>query len=154
MDLIWFYLSVILTIGMFFLVPTERVIELLPFGLVGGFGVAVIVQYLAVDLFNLWQFKAELLSIKGIPVGILLSWIPPVIIFGHFWRELGSNLERGAYILGFAVATTIMEYVFVVTGYRKYLYWNVYLTFLLAVVIHIGLGYYLAVASRQRIDNY
>ncbi|WP_459836433.1 hypothetical protein [Halanaerobaculum tunisiense] len=134
---------------MFFLVPLEKIKELLPFGLVGGFVLAVIIQYLAVDLLKLWRFNVAFLSFKGIPIAVLLAWIPPVIVFRYFWFRIGSALGKMLYILFFALSTTAFEYASVLFNYRDYLNWNVFLTFALALVVHLGLGYYITIQQSE-----
>ncbi|AGB40722.1 hypothetical protein Halha_0749 [Halobacteroides halobius DSM 5150] len=142
-SLVWIYLFLILAVGMILVVPTEKIRDLLPFGLVGGFLVAIIIQYLAVNIFRLWEFNYALVPLAGFPLGVGLAWVPPEIVFGYFWPSLETKLTRVMYILFFAIVSTLLEYLFLLMGYRKYLNWNIYSTFLLAVVIHSALAYYL-----------
>ncbi|MGM0370114.1 MAG: hypothetical protein ACQEP9_06830 [Bacillota bacterium] len=150
-SLVWFYLFVAFSLILFLLVPREEILNLLPFGLVGGFVVALILQYFAVNVFRWWKFNYGWVEIFNTPLGVSLSWIPPVIIFAYFWSITNSIWGKLIYIFSFALITTIGEYIFVITEYRRYLNWNVYLTLVLAFVIHLLLGSYLEF-RRQKIN--
>ncbi|MBM7623347.1 hypothetical protein [Sporohalobacter salinus] len=141
--LVWFYLFTVLTAAMILLVPPNRIKEFLSFGLIGGGLIAIILQFLGVNVFELWKFNAALISINKIPLGILFAWIPPTIIFGHFAYKINSFLKVVIYIAGFALITSIITYGSVLLGYRSYLNWSPYLDFLLAFITHLGLTYYL-----------
>jgi hypothetical protein len=139
-SLVWFYFFLVLFLGMVFIVPKVKIKELLPFGIVGGFILAFIIQYLAVNVFDFWEFTSGAVVWNNIPMGVLISWVPPTILFGYLYYQMKFKLGL---IVGFALGTTLVEYGFIVAGYREYLNWNPYLTFLLALGTHLGLAAYL-----------
>ena len=148
-SLVWFYLFVILLVALFFIVPKDEIKDLLPFGLIGGLVLALILQYFAVNVFRWWKFTHGLINFFNAPLGVSLSWIPPVIIFAYFWSITDSILGKFIYISFFAVGTTIVEYSFVLAGYREYINWNVYLTLVLAFTIHLLLALYLEFIAQE-----
>ena len=151
-SLVWFYLFASLTIMLLLLVPKEAIIRLLPFGAIAGFGLALILQYFAVNVFRWWSFQYALIEVFNAPLGVSLSWVPAVIIFAYFWPLAISKLGKLIYVFIFALGTTIVEYSFVILEYRKYNNWNVFLTFVLAFVIHSLLASYLyLVAERDEV---
>lgn len=142
-NLVWLYLFTVLTAAMILIVPPDRIKEFLSFGLIGGGLTAIILQVFGVNILEAWKFNTALIFINGIPLGILLAWIPPTIIFGHFTYRINSFISAGLYIIGFALLTAVITYGSVLLGYRSYLNWNPYLDFLLAFITHLGLAYYL-----------
>lgn len=142
-SLVWFYLFLGLTIILFLLVPKDEIIKLLPFGLITGFGLAFILQYFAVNIFRWWKFNYAFLEILHTPLGVSFSWIPAVMIFAYFWPLADSKVGHLIYVIIFSLGTTIVEYSFVLLGYREYINWNLYLTFFLAFGVHLLLAFYL-----------
>ena len=142
-SLVWFYLFAVLTIILFLLVPKDEIINLLPFGLLAGFVLALLLQYFAIHVFKWWKFNYALIKVFNAPLGVSLSWVPAVMIFAYFWPLAISKLGKLIYVFIFAFGTTIVEYSFVLLGYRKYINWNVGLTFILAFGIHLLLASYL-----------
>ena len=145
--LVWVYFFLALLVGMFFLVPKEEIINLLPFGIVGGFIVAIVIQHLAINIFDWWKFNTAFIAWANIPLGILAAWVPPVIIFGYYFPRIKFNWSL---VLAFAVGATVIEYLFVLTDYRDYINWNVYLTLGLGLIIHLGLAVYLLFKDKLR----
>ncbi|MBM7557906.1 CBO0543 family protein [Halanaerobacter jeridensis] len=150
-SLIWIYLFAGLTILLFLIVPRKQVMKLLPFGFIAGFGLAFILQYFAVNIFRWWKFNYALVDVLNAPVGVSLSWVPAVMIFAYFWQEADSKLKQLIYIIIFSLGTTIVEYSFVILDYRQYINWNVYLTFILAFIIHSILAAYLYLNTEKNI---
>ncbi len=142
MSFVWIYLFLFLFFGMLLIVPLKNVLKLIPFGLIGGFVVAVVVNISGTEL-GLWQFNTGLLFIRGVPLGILLSWIPPVVVFAYLINNSNEVVIIISYIFLFALFTAILTHLSVIIGYRDYLNWDVVFDFLLAAVIHSGLALYL-----------
>jgi hypothetical protein len=153
-SLIWILLFLFLTVVMLVLVPRQRIWELFAFGVVGGFLLALVIQYLAVLRFNWWSFNfLQFASWRGIPLFVAAMWFPSVIIFAHFLKEMKSTTTIFLYILAFGAVTTATEYALVYLGYRQYGNWNVLMTFALAVGIHSLLaGYLLYVSGNRRVE--
>lgn len=146
---VWIYLFVVLMIILFLLVPKEKIIKLLPFSFVAGFGLALVLQYFAVNIFRWWEFNYGLINLFNAPLGVSLSWMPAVIIFAYFWPLAISKLGKLIYTFIFALGTTVVEYSFVLLGYRRYINWSVLLTFILAFIIHLLLASYLYMNSEK-----
>lgn len=134
---------------LFLLVPRTEIINLVPFGLLAGFVLAFVLQYLAVNVFRWWKFKYAFIEVFNTPLGVSLSWIPAVMIFAYFWPLAISKLGKLIYVFIFALGTTIVEYSFVLLGYRKYINWHVGLTFILALIIHLLLASYLYLTGAE-----
>lgn len=143
-NLVWVEFFMLLSIVMLVLVPRETIVRLLPFGLVAGFVVALIIQLLAVPLLGLWSFNyVSFVAYKGIPIFVALAWVPSTIIFAHYVNTLDSPLLLYLISIGFALISSIVEYLFVHYGYREYQKWNIMATFALALALHGVMAYYL-----------
>lgn len=55
-----------------------------------------------------------------------------------------SLTAKVLYILGFAAISTVIQYALLLAGYRYYINWNVWNTFLLGTAVHSVLALYLA----------
>lgn len=150
MSLLWIIYFLLAAIAMLILVPQRDIVRLLPFGLVGGFGIAAIVQMIAVWYMRLWRFNyTELASYRGIPIFIALSWMPLTIIFGRWLLAIRSGTGRFFYIAAFALATVGLEWGLLLAGYLVHRNWNIFYTAILALVLHYLLAWYL-LAVRPR----
>ena len=152
-SLVWVLLFILAAIAMLVFVPRRDVIRLLPFGTVGGFLVAVATQWVAVRYLRIWKFNyTDFASYDGIPLFLTLSWMPIIIIFGHWLLQIRTGTGRFFYVAGFALSTVLLEWVLVLTRYRVYLrYWVLLYTAILALVIHYSLAWYLL--ATRRVDN-
>lgn len=152
-SLVWVLLFILAAIAMLVFVPRRDVIRLLPFGIVGGWLVAVAIQWVAVQMLRVWRFNfTEFASYRGIPLFLTLAWMPLTIVFGHWLLQLRTGTGRFFYTAGFALGTVALEWLLVLARYRVYLrYWNVVYTAVLALVIHYLLAWYLL--STRRVEN-
>jgi len=152
-SLVWVLLFILAAIAMLVFVPRRDVIRLLPFGIVGGWLVAVAIQWVAVQMLRVWRFNfTEFASYQGIPLFLTLAWMPLTIVFGHWLLQLRTGTGRFFYTAGFALGTVALEWLLVLASYRVYLrYWNVVYTAVLALVIHYLLAWYLL--STRRVEN-
>lgn len=140
-SLVWIILFVLSALAMVVLVPRRRIWDLLAFGIVGGFALAMGVQYLAVVVFNFWSFNyTQLASWQGIPIFVAAAWMPATIIFAHFLHYLRTTTGIFLYVVGFSVATALLEYAFVLMGYRNYVNWSFPYTVALAIGLHAVLA--------------
>ncbi len=144
-SLVWVLVFVLATLAMLVFVPRRDILKLLPFGTVGGFILAVLIQIAAVWYLRIWKFNfTEIAAWRGIPIFLAAAWMPLTILFGYWLLQIRSATGRFLYIAGFALATAALELGFVLTGYRTYLsFWNIFYTAGLAVLIHYVLGWYL-----------
>ena len=150
-SLVWIILFLISALAMVILVPRRRIWELLAFGIIGGFALAMAVQYVAVVLLNLWRFNyVQIAAWRGIPVFVAAAWMPTVIIFAHLLSYLRSSTGILLYVVGFSLATAGLEYAFVLMGYRSYVNWMFPYTVALAIVLHGILALYILTFARER----
>ncbi|MFW6243001.1 MAG: CBO0543 family protein [bacterium] len=145
---IWLYLAAILTILTFLLVPVGKIKELLGFGLVGGFLLAVIVQIIGISL-NLWSYNSGFLVFYNFPLGVALMWFPAVVIFAYFFNNGESLMTKILVIFGWSFITALITYGSVQYGFREFIHWNIYYDLILAVFLHSILGYYLFIKRRE-----
>ncbi len=144
-SLVWIAFFIVSLIAMLVLIPGDKIRRLLPFGIVGGAVLALIVQWVAVPVLDLWRFHyLSLFSFQGIPLGLVLAWFPATVIFGAYFESMHSLAAKLLYVLAFALIITIIEYGFVLAGYRSFINWNIVNSFLLAAAIHSVLAAYLA----------
>lgn len=150
-SLIWVILFIISALAMLILVPRRRIWELLAFGVVGGFALAMVVQFVAVVVLGLWTFNyLQVASWRGIPIFVAAAWMPTVIIFAHFLTYLRSTTGIFLYVVGFSLAAAALEYAFVLTGYRAYERWSFPMTAALAIALHAVLAVYVLAVDRRR----
>lgn len=149
--MVWIILFIISALAMVILVPRRRIWELLAFGIVGGFALAMAVQYVAVVLLELWSFNyVQIAAWRGIPLFVAAAWLPTTIIFAHFLGYLRSSTGILLYVVGFSLATAGLEYAFVLMGYRSYINWMFPYTAALAIVLHGILALYILTFARER----
>lgn len=150
-SLVWVILFIMSALAMLVLVPRQRIWELLAFGIIGGLGLAIVVQYAAVVLYKLWSFNyLELAAWRGIPLFVAAAWLPTVIIFAHYLSYFRTSTGILFYIVGFALATALLEYAFVLAGYRYYNNWSFLHTAGLAIALHSLLALYLLIFASER----
>lgn len=144
-SLAWVNFFLLAAVAMLILVPRRAIMKLLPFGIVGGFILALLIQIVAVSYLRVWRFNfVGSLAYQGVPVFLALTWMPLMIVFGYWLLTIRSTTGRFFYIAAYAVATVALEWTLVWAGYRVYLrYWNLLYTTLLALILHYILGWYL-----------
>ena len=134
----------LLTLGMLILVPRARIFELFRFGLVAGVFLAAVIQILAVHVLRLWKFNflVPYLDLFGIPVFLLLAWGVAEILFAHLLPKK-NYFWAFSFVMAFSLASALVEWFFNKKNLIVFLRWHTTFTFLLAVGIHMALGYYL-----------
>lgn len=141
---------IILTLAALIFVPRKRIVELLPFGLVAGAGVALAVQVIGIWYLSLWRWRfIEPFGWRGLPLFISASWVPAEIIFAHYIEETPKEMTL-LYILGFAGIATAVEWWFIRGGFHVPIRWNLLYTFILGLVIHSLLSLYVLAIARRR----
>ena len=86
-----------------FIVPYKHLKDLLLFSFIGGFIYTWIVQYIAVEILNLWHYRSTLFTIYGIPLFFVLSWFGVTLLYGYL---LINYSKYQIYIIAFFVAWT------------------------------------------------
>ena len=139
----WILLAVVMWVVGLLAVPQESFRRLMPFGIIAGFGLALLVNILGSSVLGLWRFTSLSWPILGVPFWILLAWVPSVIIFVHFLP--GDSLARLGWLLAFPAIYTAVEFLYLRAGLRIFSsHWNLMAAFLLSLGLHIFiLAYYL-----------
>ncbi len=134
---------------MFLLVPWERVKELAFVGLVGGLVLALVVVYLMQNYLGFWVFRrVDLLSASGIPLFLAASWFPLIIVFSHLLAQYRSLLPVVLILLAFPLGATLLHLLLRASGMLLYRNWNLPLTFILSLGIHLVIMFYLYATGR------
>lgn len=142
-NLVWLLFFIAVTLITVAFVSRERIATLLPFSLWAGAGLALVIQYIAVNMLHLWRFNFIQFPIFGIPLFLILAWTPAEILFGSFLSRFHSFQSTALLVIGFAALSTLMEWAFEAFGYRTLLNWSLLGTFILALAVHSFLAYYL-----------
>jgi hypothetical protein len=139
----WIWLAVITWVVGLLAVPQEHFRRLVPFGLIAGFGFALVINLFGAPIFRLWGFSQVMWPILGIPFWALLAWIPSVIVFAYFLPE--ASLPRLGWLLLFPAVYTVIDFLFLRAGLRFFAQsWNLAYAFLLSLGAHmLILSYYL-----------
>jgi hypothetical protein len=139
----WVILAVVVWVVTLLAVPQESFRRLVPFGILAGFGLGLLINILAFSIFGLYGFGQVVWPILGIPFWAVFTWIPAVILFVYYLPE--NSLPRLGWLLLFPAVFTAIEYFFLQTGLRFHSpEWNLFYAFLLSLGTHIlVLSYYL-----------
>jgi len=139
----WILLAVVMWVIGLLAVPQESFRRLMPFGIIAGFGLALLVNILGSSVLGLWRFTSLSWPILGVPFWIFLAWVPSVVIFVHFLP--GDSLARLGWLLAFPAIYTAVEFLYLRAGLRIFSsHWNLIAAFLLSLGLHIFiLAYYL-----------
>ena len=139
----WILLAVVMWVIGLVAVPQESFRRLMPFGIIAGFGLALLVNILGSSVLGLWRFTSLSWPILGVPFWIFLAWVPSVVIFVHFLP--GDSLARLGWLLAFPAIYTAVEFLYLRAGLRIFSsHWNLVAAFLLSLGLHIFiLAYYL-----------
>lgn len=155
---------------MLYLVPWAEIKSLALLGLVGGLGVAIVLLYFMQNLLGFWEFyRVDLISIWDVPIFLSAAWVPTVITFSYlllkfanypaftdnkkYTYEKSSLLAIGGLVLLFPLAATVVHFLLITNGMLFYHNWNLSLTFLVSLVIHLGILSYLYATGLLRINT-
>jgi hypothetical protein len=134
---------------MLLIVPWERIKALFWVGIIGGLLVALILVYLMQNVYHFWVFhQVDLVYIFQIPFFVSAGWIPAIIVFSHLLTQYKSLVLIGIATLAFPTAATLIHILLIANKMLTYHNWNLVLTFLISLVIHIGIVGYLYVTGR------
>lgn len=146
----WLLFAVIAWAATFLLVPGRKIRGLLSVGFWGGFVLTVILQLVFEYWLGLYRFNYMLWPIWGFPLMLPFMWFAETIILVNFWP--GKTTSRIIYVLGFAAGATLINYFLLRYGFQNFVSWNLYYTFLLAIITHAGIGY-LAVDRFEKLQQ-
>lgn len=133
----WIVLALVVWALAFVLIPRNRFVKLLPFGLYGGFLMALAIQLMGVPLLKLWAFRNVMAPIFGIPLFLLLAYIAEAMLFANFLPT--GPVSVSIYILVFALINILVQYGVLQTGLQVYIRWNLVYTTLVAILSHVVL---------------
>lgn len=141
---VWITLLAAVYLGMFLLVPLNKIRDYFSFGLYFGVFLGLLILFAGTTVLKLWKIENTIINVAGFELTIALDWFPPVIIFCYYIRRFSHNwLSLTVYILTFALAATIAKEGLSYLGYWVDIRWNGVLTFLLAIAAHLILVTYL-----------
>lgn len=108
--------------------------------------------YLLQNVFGYWTYnRADVLHILGVPFLVAASWAPFVIIFSHLLSQYDDIFLVGLNLAFFPLGGTVVHVIMLANQMLTYNNWNLAYTFLMGLLIHIGILMYLYVTGR--IDN-
>ncbi len=143
-SLFWIEIFLFFSVMMLIFVPRPRIVRLLPFGLVGGFIISLILIYFLGPVFGFWRFNyPSIISVSGIPLFASLSWLPVEIIYAHWLYRSGNRLTYYAFWAGMSLFSAVFTQGLVYINYLNYFRWNFYYTLIVDLVLHGVLTYYL-----------
>jgi hypothetical protein len=139
----WVLLAVIVWAAAFLAIPQKDFRRLVPFGVVAGFGLALLVNIMGSSIFGLWGFREVVWPILGVPFWAVLAWVPAAVAFVYFLPD--ASLPRLGWLLLFPAAFTAIDFIFLRAGLFFFSPdWNLAYSFLLSVGLHLLiLSYYL-----------
>lgn len=139
----------VLLFFMFLFVPWRRIKEFLGIGIIGGFGVGVLLVFFMQNLFGFWRFhQVDFFTLMGIPIFISAAWAPLEIIFCHLVSQYKNLLMVLTLIITLPLGAILVHYFLIINEMLSYNHWNLLLTFLVSLGIHLVIGYYLYITGR------
>lgn len=135
----WIIFVVTIWVITFGLVKGNRIKELASVAIWGGVALTIFVQIMGIHIFNLWKFRYDYFTVLGIPLSLVVAWAAEVILFANFFPS--RPIWQGIYIFTFAFVSMILNVYFKIIGLQILIRWNIFYTFLLAIVIHGFIAY-------------
>lgn len=156
MSLVNLYGPLLFIIGMaamFLVVPWRRIKELFLVGLNGGIVVGIVLIYLMQNILGFWVYPgpSDLVLLAGLPVFLIISWFPFIIVFAHLLAQYNSPILRGLIVLAFPAGAVLTHILMINDGALFYSNWSLFGTFLLSLAIHLGIA--LALHGLGRLEN-
>ncbi|MCK8825129.1 hypothetical protein [Fuchsiella alkaliacetigena] len=133
------FLLLLGTILMLLVVEWEAIKELLLFGIFGGFGIGLALNYIMQNVFGFWIFQnADLINFFGIPILLSAAWTPVIIIFAYLIINSDASMNIGT-LLAFPLAAALVQYLLTLNQMLTLNNWNLVFSYLLSLTIHAGL---------------
>lgn len=146
----WLLFAVIVWAATFLLAPVRKTRGLLSVGFWGGLVLTVILQLVFEYWLGLYRFHFMLWPILGFPLMLPFMWFAETVLFANYWPK--TNTSKIIYVLAFAAGATLINYLLLHYGFQSFIRWNLFYTFILAVVTHAGIGY-LAVDRYEKLQR-
>ncbi len=140
--------------ALFLLMPRERIRRLLPFGIVFGAGLGVVLIAVMQELLGYWEFRQiDFLTARGIPLSIAFTWLPVEVLFAHYLVELRRPESR--FLLWFIIgaAVVIFQHLFILNGMLIFRDWTLLDSAFLALALHLGLVVVLHLMGHIRLPD-
>ncbi|MFZ7104285.1 MAG: hypothetical protein ACOWWO_16740 [Peptococcaceae bacterium] len=138
-DFYWFNQAVAYWALVLFFIPFKYLKQIFFFAFLGGFVYTWIVQAMAVQVFEFWSFKRDLLSWWDIPLFFVMSWFAVTYLYGYL---LYRYPRFQVFILAFFVLWgTLMSYTARLLKKLDMTNWSVLETLMFAVFSHVMLLY-------------
>lgn len=125
-------------------VPRKAIRQYITVAFFSGFGQGIIVTALLSSILDFWKFNyTDTFSLDGVPIFIVLAWVPVVIIYSYYFYRFKKPSEIFAYIMAFSLATSLFVHWLVRAGFLIFLKWNSLYTVILAFLLFSPLTYML-----------
>ncbi len=148
---------VMMTVFMFLLVPRERILRILPVSAVYGISVGAITYYSIQNLLEVWRFQnADLITVAGIPVFIVMAWVPYLTIFLHLLSQYTSFYLKALLTITAAVVATFFQFLLeannmVVMG--NWSWWGNFLISSVIILVALFIHHRIELAAKQRMPH-
>ncbi|MDK2822812.1 MAG: hypothetical protein PWQ67_664 [Clostridia bacterium] len=142
----YFWLFLIGGFGLitFLIIPSQRILELLSFGIIFGFILGNIILYIGTTLLPLYNINNEIFPFPEWGLSIPIAWLFTVIIFAYYLpKVIDTRLGLYVYIFFWALGTTITYLLLKYLGYWQDISWNLFYNLLLAIFTHTIMAFYL-----------
>lgn len=138
-------------VAMFLVVPWQRIKELFWVGMVGGVVVGIVLVHLWQNVFGFWVYPgpSDLVHIMNLPVFLILSWFSFIIVFAHLLAQYHSYFLIGLINFTFAAGAAVMHFLLLNEGMLIYNNWSLFATFILSLMIHLGITLFLYVTGHM-----
>jgi len=149
----WFGISLFAgtILALFLLVPLPRIKDLLLVGFMGGGILAFVLLHLMQNVWDFWTFiEVEPFTVMEIPFFLSLSWFPIIIIYSHLLSQYRSVVLMLLLLISFPLAATLVQAYLLENQLLVYQDWNLILTFLLSLGIHLVISWYLFATDRVK----
>jgi hypothetical protein len=103
------------------------------------------------NTFGFWNFhQVDLVYIFKLPFFLSAAWIPVVIIFSHFLTQSKSKLSAAITVLSFPAGSVLFLYFLMTNQMLTFHNWNLFFSFLVSLIIHLGIASYLYAAEQLK----
>lgn len=147
----WVICTVGFWLGISMVLKAPRKREFLTAVFLGGPVLTAVQQIVGIKIFGWWHFTFTYLSAWGIPVGIIIAWTVAVMLFVYFLPQ--RIVWQALYICFFSLITVLVNSFFVEEKFMVFDGWNLYYTFLLALISHTLIVYVIMPMSGIRVSS-
>jgi hypothetical protein len=125
-------------------VPWQQIERFMLFGIVSGLGIAFLLILIMDHWLGLWEFhRVDFFYLGRIPLFLSAAWSPTEIFFAYFLSRYQQPFLRYLLILFIPGVAAGIHFVLGLNQMLTYQHWNLFGTFLVSLVIHGGLAYFI-----------